>query len=151
VFEVFCRQLPAGRRYGVVAGTGRLLERMLKAIGLDRTTVYLSNLVPWRPPTGRKLYPQESAVCLPFVWRQIELTQPAILVCLGDDAAQSLMGLKGSVIRTRGVWQELRPAGGVSMRAIATLTPSYLLRATGAKRTVWRDLLEVRKALDQIG
>jgi DNA polymerase len=130
---------------------GRLLERMLKAIGLDRTTVYLSNLVPWRPPTGRKLYPQESAVCLPFVWRQIELTQPAILVCLGDDAAQSLMGLKGSVIRTRGVWQELRPAGGVSMRAIATLTPSYLLRASGAKRTVWRDLLEVRKALDQIG
>ncbi len=130
---------------------GRLLERMLKAIGLDRSTVYLSNLVPWRPPTGRKLLPQEIAVCLPFVWRQIELAQPPILVCLGDDAAQSLMGLKGSVIRNRGVWQELRPAGGGSMRAIATLAPSYLLRATGAKRTVWRDLIEIRKALDQIG
>jgi DNA polymerase len=130
---------------------GRLLERMLKAIGLERSTVYLSNLVPWRPPTGRKLLPQEIAVCLPFAWRQIELAKPAILVCLGDDAAQSLMGLKGSVIRNRGVWQELRPEGGAPIRTMATLAPGYLLRAVGAKRSVWRDLIEIRKALSQIG
>ena len=128
---------------------GRLLERMLKAIGLERSTVYLSNLVPWRPPTGRRLLPQESAVCLPFAWRHIELANPAILVCLGDDAAQSLMGLKGGVIRNRGVWQELRADGGGNIRAIATLAPGYLLRASAAKRAVWRDLLEIRKALTE--
>ncbi len=130
---------------------GRLLDRMLKSIELDRKSVYLSNLVPWRPPTGRKLLPQEVAVCLPFVMRQIALVQPAILVCLGDDAAQTLMGLKGSVIRSRGVWQELRPEGSDhAMRAIATLAPGYLLRAAASKRMVWRDLIEIRKALDAV-
>ena len=129
---------------------GRLLERMLKAIGLNRQSVYLSNLVPWRPPTARRLFPQEIAVCLPFLMRQIALVRPAILVCLGDDAAQTLMGLKGGVVRGRGVWQELNLEGCGAIRAIATLAPSYALRAVGSKRMVWRDLIEIRKALNEI-
>ncbi len=128
---------------------GRLLERMLKAIGLDRSSVYLSNLVPWRIPGKRRATPAEIAVCLPFLMRQIALVQPAIVVCLGDDAAMTLMGLKGSVIHNRGVWQELPGEGGRPIRAMATLAPGYLLRASAAKRAVWRDLLEIRKALTE--
>ena len=127
---------------------GRLLERMLKSIKLDRSKVWLTNLLPWRVPGKRRATPQEIAVCLPFLMRQIALIEPALLVCMGDDAAQTLMGLKGSVIHNRGVWQELPGEGGRPSRAIATLAPSYLLRATGAKRAVWRDLIEIRKALD---
>ena len=126
---------------------GRLLDRMLKAIGLDRSTVYLSNLVPWRPPR-RRLLPQESAVCLPFAWRHIELANPAILVCLGDDPTSSLMGLKGGAIRNRGAWLDLNTGNGANIRTVATLAPSYLLRATASKRAVWRDLIDIRKALD---
>jgi DNA polymerase len=129
---------------------GRLLERMLKSIGLDRSTVFLSNLLPWRIPGKRRATPQEIAVCLPFVLRQIELVQPAILVCLGDDAAQTLMGLKGSVIHNRGAWHEVRPEGCGAIRAMATLAPSYMLRAVGSKRAVWRDLIEIRKALNAV-
>ena len=127
---------------------GRLLDRMLKSIKLDRSTVWLTNLLPWRVPGKRRATPQEIAVCLPFLQRQVALIQPAMLVCMGDDAAQTLMGLKGSVIHNRGVWQELPGGDGRPIRAIATLAPSYLLRATGAKRAVWRDLIEIRKALD---
>ena len=127
---------------------GRLLERMLKSIKLDRNKVWLTNLLPWRVPGKRRATPQEIAVCLPFLMRQIALTKPAILVCMGDDAAQTLMGLKGSVIHNRGVWQDLPGEAGSAIRAIATLAPGYLLRATGAKRAVWRDLIEIRKALD---
>jgi DNA polymerase len=130
---------------------GRLMERMLKSIELDRSKAYLSNLLPWRVPGKRRATPQEIAVCLPFLMRQIALVQPAILVCLGDDAAQTLMGVKGGVIRGRGVWQELHPEGGGAIRAIATLSPSYLLRASASKRMVWRDLIEIRKAVSQIG
>jgi DNA polymerase len=129
---------------------GRLLDRMLKAIGLDRSKVYLTNLVPWRPPTGRRLLPQESAVCLPFAWRHIVLANPAILVCLGDDPSLSLMGLKGGAIRNRGSWLDLNAGEGASIRTVATLAPSYLLRATASKRAVWRDLIEIRKALDAL-
>ena len=128
---------------------GRLLDRMLKSIGLDRSKVWLTNLLPWRVPGKRRATAQEIAVCLPFLMRQIALIQPAILVCMGDDAAQTLMSLKGSVIHNRGVWQELPSEGGRPIRAIATLAPSYLLRATASKRAVWRDLIEIRKALDQ--
>jgi DNA polymerase len=127
---------------------GRLLDRMLKSIKLDRRNVWLTNLLPWRVPGKRRATPQEIAVCLPFLLRQIALIEPAILICMGDDAAQTLMGLKGSVIHNRGVWQELPGEGGRPSCAIATLAPSYLLRATGAKRAVWRDLIEIRKALD---
>ena len=127
---------------------GRLLERMLKSIKLDRNKVWLTNLLPWRVPGKRRATPQEIAVCLPFLMRQIALIKPAILVCMGDDAAQTLMGLKGSVIHNRGVWQELAPEGGGVFRTIAILAPSYVLRASGAKRTVWQDLIEIRKAID---
>jgi uracil-DNA glycosylase family 4 len=70
---------------------------MLAAIGLDRSHVYIANLVPWRPPGNRNPTPQEIAICKPFVERQIELANPDILVCLGGPAVQNLLGTKDGI------------------------------------------------------
>src|SRR5581483_5793479 len=70
-----------------VGRSGQLLDRMLAAIGLDRTKVYIANIVPWRPPGNRTPTPQEQQICLPFILRQIELADPDILVCLGGPSA----------------------------------------------------------------
>jgi DNA polymerase len=74
-----------------VGRSGKLLDRMLAAIGLDRTSVYIANVVPWRPPGNRTPTPQETAICLPFILRQIELVDPDILVCLGNPSTQTLL------------------------------------------------------------
>ena len=72
---------------------------MLAAIGLDRTSVYIANIVPWRPPGNRTPTPQETAICLPFIRRQIELVDPDILVCLGGPSAQTLLGIKEGITK----------------------------------------------------
>ena len=87
-----------------VGRAGQLLDRMLSAIRLDRNSVYIANIVPWRPPGNRTPTPQEIQACLPFIRRQIELAGPEILVCLGVSAAQSLLGLREGIMRTRGTW-----------------------------------------------
>src|SRR3712207_9411593 len=81
-----------------------LLDRMLAAIGLDRSQVYIANVVPWRPPGNRTPTPQEIAICRPFIERQIELAAPEILVTVGAPATQSLLGLKDGIFRLRGRW-----------------------------------------------
>jgi hypothetical protein len=147
--EVVVRNVAAGslsQRLGIEEGTAlprSIIEFYYKNDALNDPMVSEEHITAFGWAT-----PQEIAVCQPFLQRQIALIQPAILICMGDDAAQTLMGLKGSVIHNRGVWQELPGEGGRPSRAIATLAPSYLLRATGAKRAVWRDLIEIRKALD---
>ena len=78
-----------------VGRSGKLLDRMLAAIGLDRTSVYIANIVPWRPPGNRTPTPQESAICLPFTLRQIELADPDVLVCMGSPSAQTLLERQG--------------------------------------------------------
>src|SRR5262249_27365531 len=77
-----------------VGRSGRLLDRMMAAIGLDRSSAYIANIVPWRPPGNRTPTPQESAICLPFILRQIELADPDILVCLGNPSTQTLLNTK---------------------------------------------------------
>jgi DNA polymerase len=141
-------------RQGVpfVGPAGQLLDRMLTAIGLDRTTVYIANVVPWRPPGNRVPTPQETSICLPFIRRQIELVGPEILVCLGASSAQTLLGLKGGIVSGRGRWYEYEPdqTGTRTIRAMATLHPAFLLRQPAQKRVVWRDLRMIRKALDAL-
>src|SRR6266511_2760630 len=87
-----------------VGRSGKLLDRMMAAIGLDRRSAYIANVVPWRPPGNRTPTPQESAVCLPFTLRQIELADPDILVCLGTPSAQTLLNSKDGILKTRGRW-----------------------------------------------
>ncbi len=137
-------------RQGVpfVGRSGQLLDRMLAAIGLDRTAVYIANIIPWRPPGNRTPTPQEAAVCQPFIERQIELADPDILVCLGGPSAQALLGLKDGITRARGRWSEY-DTGTRKIRAIATLHPAYLLRQPLQKRLAWRDLKSIRNALEE--
>jgi uracil-DNA glycosylase family 4 len=132
-----------------VGRAGQLLDRMLKAIGLDRTQVYIANVVPWRPPGNRAPTPQETAICLPFIHRQIALSNPDILVCLGASATQALLGVKEGITRARGRWYDFNVEaddGAKKIRALATLHPAYLLRTQSAKRMAWVDMRALKKA-----
>jgi DNA polymerase len=130
-----------------VGRSGQLLDRMLAAIGLNRKEhVYIANLLPWRPPGNRTPTPQEVAICLPFIQRQIQLANPDILVCIGAPSAQGLLGLTG-ILASRGKWLEY-DTGTRRIRAMATLHPAYLLRQPLQKRLAWRDLRALKAALD---
>jgi uracil-DNA glycosylase family 4 len=129
-----------------VGRSGKLLDRMLTAIGLDRTSVYIANIVPWRPPGNRDPSLQETQICLPFITRQIQLVDPDILVCLGKPATAGLLGVSEGIRKTRGRWFSYN-TGAREIRAIATFHPAYLLRSPLEKRLAWRDFLAIKKAL----
>ncbi len=135
-----------------VGRAGQLLDRMLAAIGLDRSHVYIANVVPWRPPGNRAPTPQETAICLPFIHRQIALCDPDILVCLGASAMQTLLGVREGITRARGSWRDFHVEGvdgtRKTIRALATLHPAYLLRTPIAKRGAWADLRALKKAME---
>jgi uracil-DNA glycosylase family 4 len=133
-----------------VGRAGQLLDRMLAAIELDRTQVYIANVVPWRPPGNRTPTPQETTICLPFIHRQIELVAPKLLVCLGGSSAQTLLGLKEGITRTRGQWYDYALEGG-TIKALPMLHPAYLLRQPAQKRAAWRDLRTLARAVREIG
>lgn len=122
-----------------VGRAGQLLDRMLAAIGLDRSSVYIANVVPWRPPGNRTPTPQEIAICFPFIARQIELCAPDILVCIGAPSSQTILGQREGILRLRGRWFEYDCAGR-TIPALATLHPAYLLRMPGQKKLAWQDL-----------
>ncbi|HUB63963.1 MAG TPA: uracil-DNA glycosylase [Methylocella sp.] len=138
-------------RQGVpfVGRAGQLLDKMLASIGLDRSKVYIANVVPWRPPGNRTPTPLETSACLPFTRRQIELVDPKILVCLGTAAAQTLLGAKDGIMRLRGRWFAYQ-AGGKEIRAIAMLHPAYLLRQPAQKKLAWQDLRALAKEMNRL-
>jgi DNA polymerase len=129
-----------------VGRSGKLLDRMLAAVGLDRSQVYIANIVPWRPPGNRTPTPQESAICLPFIKRQIELVDPDILVCLGKPSMQTLLGVQQGIRSVRGRWYDF-DTGTRTIKALVTFHPAYLLRSPLEKRHSWRDFLALKKAL----
>jgi len=129
-----------------VGRAGQLLDRMLAAIGLDRTKVFIANMVPWRPPGNRDPTPEELALCAPFLHRQIELVAPKILVTLGNVPTQALFETKAGITRMRGQWRELS-INGHALQAIPTLHPAYLLRQPAAKAQAWRDMLSLKAAI----
>jgi DNA polymerase len=131
-----------------VGRSGKLLDLMLAAIGLDRTKAYIANVVPWRPPGNRTPTPQETSICLPFIRRQIELANPDILVCLGQPATQTLLATREGITKTRGRWFKY-DTGSREIRALATYHPAFLLRSPLQKRFAWRDFLALKKALAQ--
>ena len=120
---------------------------MLVAMGLKRgENAYIANIVPWRPPGNRTPTPQEVAICLPFIRRQIELCDPDILVCLGKPAAQALIGSSDGIRKLRGRFVAYHTASR-AIRAVATFHPAYLLRQPLEKRLAWRDFLAIKRAL----
>ncbi|SFG54182.1 uracil-DNA glycosylase [Methylobacterium gossipiicola] len=127
--------------------SGKLLDRMMAAIGLDRTSAYIANVVPWRPPGNRNPTPQEVTICKPFIERQIELADPDIIVCVGGLSTQAITGTKDGILKTRGRFYPYR-VGDREIRVLATLHPAYLLRQPLQKRLAWRDFRTLRAALD---
>jgi DNA polymerase len=128
-----------------VGRSGQLLDRMLIAIGLDRSKVYIANIVPWRPPGNRTPTPVETQICLPFIQRQIELSDPDVLVTVGQPSTSALLGIQG-IMKNRGRWFAYN-TGTREIRAMPILHPAYLLRSPIGKRLAWRDMLAIKKAL----
>ncbi|TWB73361.1 DNA polymerase [Nitrospirillum amazonense] len=140
-----------------VGPAGALLDKMLAAIGLDRhaeapdKAVYISNILPWRPPGNRNPTDSEIAACLPFVQRHVEIADPDILVFLGGISAKTLLAKTEGITRLRGRWFDYGSPGLTRpLPALALLHPAYLLRNPGAKRETWRDLLSLRQRLQAL-
>lgn len=131
---------------------GKLLDGMLESIGLDRKTAYFTNVIPWRLLENRKPSPEEVALCLPFVARHVELVDPKMLILLGGAASSAILARHDSISRLRGRWHDYASPGlPCPVPAMATFHPAYLLRTPDAKRWAWKDLLMVRKRLDELG
>jgi len=133
-----------------VGRSGQLLDRMLAAIGFDRKrNAYISNVLFWRPPGNRKPTDEETAACLPFVWRHIALAGPRVVMLSGGTATAALLGRPEGITRLRGRWFPLEVPGlDRPVPALATYHPSFLLRTPARKGEAWRDLLAVQSKLE---
>ncbi|MEM9010311.1 MAG: uracil-DNA glycosylase [Pseudomonadota bacterium] len=131
-----------------VGRSGQLLDRMLTAIGRDRTeaaaeqAVYITNVLPWRPPQNRDPATDEVAMMRAFLDRHIALAAPRVLLLMGNAAAKTLLETKTGITRLRGTWAEVQ-----GIPALPTFHPAALLRNPANKRLVWQDLLSVRERL----
>lgn len=130
-----------------VGRSGQLLDRMLAAIGLDRDTVYISNVLAWRPPGNRTPTPAEIEICRPFIERHIELVSPKVLLMLGGASAKTLLQTSDGILRLRGKWKKFS-VGGSEIDAMPMLHPAYLLRQPAQKALAWQDLLKLKQFLD---
>lgn len=128
---------------------GQTLDRVLASIGLDRSMVLLTHLVPWRPPGNRAPSDSEVQACLPFLWRLLHLARPRRLVLLGAAPAKALAGTADSIRRLRGRWLEVREPGGTQqVPGLPMLPMDQWMRSATAKRDTWADLVELRQSID---
>jgi uracil-DNA glycosylase len=134
-----------------VGAAGQLLDRMLAAIGHDRTNSYITNIVNWRPPGNRKPSPAEMALCQPFIDRHIALVNPALIVLLGDTAAKTLTNRTEGITRLRGKWFTWPKPDGGTIPVLPTFHPAFLLRSPSQKREAWMDLLTAKRKLAELG
>ncbi|MDR2646223.1 MAG: uracil-DNA glycosylase [Holosporaceae bacterium] len=127
-------------RQGVpfVGQSGQLLDKILAAVGLDRTKVYITNILPWRPPGNRTPTNQEIELFRPYVLRHISLINPQVVICLGGTATKALLQTTQGIMQLRGVWTKIDK---ISAKILPTFHPAYLLRSPSQKREVWLDFL----------
>ncbi|MBD42073.1 MAG: uracil-DNA glycosylase [Pelagibacteraceae bacterium] len=128
---------------------GQLLDKMLFSIKLDRSEVYITNIIPWRPPGNRQPTTQEMLLCVPFIQKHIELVRPKILVLLGGTATKALLLLDEGIMKSRGKWHKYSSYGlanPILTRAI--FHPAFLLRSPSYKKLAWEDLKEIEKKLN---
>ncbi|MDF2365805.1 uracil-DNA glycosylase [Sneathiella sp.] len=125
---------------------GQLLDRMLAAIGLERSDVYLASAIPWRPPGGRAPTEEERALCLPFALRHIELANPDFILACGE-AAGYLLDKKTGINRLRGVWNDLQ-ISEVHARILPIFHPAFLIDQPGSKKLAWADLLSLKAEME---
>jgi len=133
-----------------IGASGQLLDKMLAAIGLSRMAedreqaVYITNVLPWRPPQNRDPLPEETAMMKPFLMRHIELIKPDFLMLVGNPSNQLLLDTEQGVTRLRGQWHEV-----AGIPAVSIFHPAYLLRAPTQKRLAWADLLMLKAKMEE--
>jgi uracil-DNA glycosylase family 4 len=125
-----------------VGRAGQLLTKIIEAIGLERDDVYIANVIKCRPPQNRNPEPDEVDTCEPFLFQQIDIIKPKVIVALGTFAARTLLRTLDPISRLRGRVYEYRGA-----KLIPTFHPAYLLRNPSSKREVWEDMKLARKLL----
>ncbi|MDB4600037.1 uracil-DNA glycosylase [Alphaproteobacteria bacterium] len=136
-------------RMGVpfVGADGQLLDKMIASIGLDRASVYLTNLLPWRPPGNRSPTDEETAMLLPWLFRHVQLAKPEFVLLLGGAAAKLVLGSHDGIMKLRSRWRDVDFGDGVPRPVLASLHPAYLLRSPAQKRLAFEDLLLLAKQL----
>lgn len=128
-----------------VGRAGQLLTKMIEAIEMKREDVYIANTLKSRPPDNRNPEPDETKACIPFVYRQIAVIRPKLIVTLGNPATQGLLETKIGITRIRGTFQEY--PRDPAIKVLPTYHPAYLLRSPDKKREAWEDLKKVRAFL----
>lgn len=128
-----------------VGPAGQLLDKMLASINLDRTKVYIANIVKCRPPNNRVPEEEEAQLCLPYLRKQFAVIKPKIVVCLGSTAARYVIDRNLRITRDRGVWYEK-----MGCNFIATFHPSALLRDPEKKKDAWEDMKSIREKIDSL-
>ncbi len=121
-----------------VGRAGQLLNQIIKAMGFERRQVYIANVVKCRPPDNRTPQPDEVAACTPFLYEQIAIIRPRVIVALGSPASQALLGTSAGITKIRGTFRDYQ-----GIRVMPTFHPAYLLRNPSAKRQVWEDMQQV--------
>ena len=139
-------------RMGVpfVGANGQLLDKMIASIGLDRASVYLTNLLPWRPPGNRSPTDEETAMLLPWLFRHVQLAKPEFVLLLGGAAAKLVLGNHDGIMKLRGRWRDVDFGDGVPRPVLPSLHPAYLLRSPAQKRLAFEDLLLLAKRLSAV-
>ena len=127
-----------------VGQSGQLLDKALAAIGLDRTKIYITNILPWRPPGNRTPSNQEITLFRPFVLKHIALINPKVVICLGGTATKALLQSTEGIMRLRGRFTNVE---GISAKVLPTFHPAYLLRSPSQKREFWHDFLMIKNEI----
>ncbi len=126
-----------------VGRSGKLLDKMLEAIELNRETVYIANIIPWRPPSNRRPTDEEIEICLPFIKKHVELIKPKALMLLGSTATFALLKNTEGITKIRGKWVDLN-LNSISVPTLPTFHPAFLLRQPAQKKHVWEDLKSLK-------
>tara|TARA_Y100000590_G_scaffold256011_1_gene287551 strand:- start:512 stop:1264 length:753 start_codon:yes stop_codon:yes gene_type:complete len=129
-----------------VGRSGKLLDKMLEAIELNREKVYIANIIPWRPPNNRRPTDEEIEICLPFIKKHIELIKPKVLMLLGSTATFALLKNTEGITKIRGKWVDLN-LNSISVPTLPTFHPAFLLRQPAQKKRVWEDLKSLKNKI----
>ncbi len=132
-----------------VGDAGKLLDKMLKAINIERKNIYITNVVNYRPPNNRKPEPAEITRYSEFLREHISIINPKILILMGSTAMEALFGNKIKITKERGLWKEVI-INNKTFLCMITFHPAYLLRQPENKKYSWTDLKEIRKKIDQL-
>ena len=132
-----------------VGASGKLLDAMLKSVHMDRSCVYITNTVPWRPPNNRQPTEAERAACLPFLQRHIAIVAPRLLMCVGGTAYKTLLSGPASITQSLSMnFHYMSPCLNQPIPAFTLYHPAYLMRCPGKKKEAWHQLLRIQKFLN---